>query len=175
MVSVQCPDRGFSSKVIGVGRRPIGTSSHRVLLAGLMTPVALLLSGCGSGGDLISSVALPSRQTAGYAEGVEVAAPPAGERQSGTMTTTPAQQEYLDALRAAGVRTSNELRALSIGFYVCQARAAGHSEQAVWDSVAPKVRSDIAATGAAAQQAPAAVDADAAIGLYIRSATQLLC
>ena len=91
------------------------------------------------------------------------------------MAVTPAQREYLDALNASGVQTSNELRALSIGFYVCQARAAGHSDQAVWDSVAPKVRSDIAAARAASPQATVALEADAAVGHYIRSATRLLC
>ncbi len=175
MVRVQCPDRGFSSKVVGVNRPPLGTPARRVLLAGFMAPAVWLLTGCGTGGDLISSVALPSQQTPGYAEGVEVAAPPAGDRQSGAMAVTPAQREYLDALNASGVQTSNELRALSIGFYVCQARAAGHSDQAVWDSVAPKVRSDIAAARAASPQATVALEADAAVGHYIRSATRLLC
>ena len=110
-----------------------------------MAPAAWLLAGCGSGGDLISSVALPAEQNTGYAEGVDVEASPSDDRQTGTLALTPAQREYLDGLAAAGVRTSNELRALSIGSYVCQARAAGQSDQAVWDSVAPMVRSDVAA------------------------------
>lgn len=91
------------------------------------------------------------------------------------MALTPAQREYLDALSAAGVRTSNDLRALSIGSYVCQARAAGQSDQAVWDSVSPMVRSDIAAARAASPQAPVALEADAAVGQYIQTATQRLC
>ncbi len=179
---VPCPDRGSLSKVVSMSRRPLGTPTHRLLVAGFMTPVVWLLSGCGSSGDLISSVALPSEQAIDYAdvyaddyaEGAEIGAPPTDNRESGTLALTPAQRDFLDALVAAGIHTSNELGALSIGSYVCQARAAGHNDQAVWDSVAPKVRSDIAATHAASPQT-AAVDADAAVGLYIRSATDLLC
>lgn len=175
MERVPRPDRGASSKPLGGVRRPIGTPTHRVLLAGFVAPAAWLLAGCGSGGDLISSVALPSQQTTGYDEGVDVAASPTDDRQSGSMALTPGQREYLDALSAAGVRTSNDLRALSIGSYVCQARAAGQSDQAVWDSVAPMVRSDIAAARAASPQAPVALEADAAVGQYIQTATQRLC
>lgn len=140
-----------------------------------MAPAAWLLTGCGSGGDLISSVALPSQQNTGYAEGVDVAASPAEDRHSGTLAVTPAQREYLDALASAGVRTSNELRALSIGSYVCQARAAGQSDQSVWASVAPMVRSDVAAARAASPQAPVVLDEDSAVGFYIQTATQRLC
>ena len=149
-----------------------------MLLAGVMAPAAWLLTGCGSGGDLISSVALPSQQATGYVEGadsVDVAASPTDDRHSGTLELTPAQRDYLDALAATGVRISNELRALSIGSYVCQARAAGQSDQAVWDSVAPMVRSDVAAARAASPQEPPALDADAAVGQYIQTASQRLC
>ena len=156
-------------------RRPFGAPARRVLLVGAVVAAAWPLAGCGSGGDLISSVALPSQQATGYAEGVDVATSPTDDRHSGTLALTPSQREYLGALAAAGVRTSNELRALSIGSYVCQARAAGQSDQAVWDSVAPMVRSDVAAARAASPQAPAALEADAAVGQYIQTATQRLC
>ena len=149
-----------------------------MLLAGVMAPAAWLLTGCGSGGDLISSVALPSQQATGYVEGadsVDIAASPTDDRHSGTLELTPAQRDYLDAMAATGVRISNELRALSIGSYVCQARAAGQSDQAVWDSVAPMVRSDVAAARAASPQAPPALDTDAAVGQYIQTASQRLC
>ncbi len=53
------------------------------------------------------------------------------------------QRAYLDALKAAGVKPSSDLLALSIGSYVCQARAAKQSDQAVWDYVMPLVRSDV--------------------------------
>ena len=53
------------------------------------------------------------------------------------------QRAYLDALKAAGVRPSSDLLALSIGSYVCQARAAKQSDQAVRDYVTPLVRNDV--------------------------------
>ena len=46
------------------------------------------------------------------------------------LTVTPQQRTYLDALKAAGVKPSTDLLALSIGSYVCQARAAKQSEAA---------------------------------------------
>jgi hypothetical protein len=101
------------------------------------------LTGCGSGGDLISTVALPSHQTTGGAEGADLPLPPDAGRQSGEPDLTPAQRDYLGALTNAGIHSFNDLRALSIGAYVCQARAAGQSEQTVWDSVAPMVRGDV--------------------------------
>jgi hypothetical protein len=175
---VQRPGRGASSKPASGVRRPLWIPAHGVLLAGVVAPAAWLLTGCGSGGDLISSVALPSQQATGYVEGadnVDIGASPTDDRHSGTLELTPAQREYLDALAATGVRISNELRALSIGSYVCQARAAGQGDQAVWDSVAPMVRSDVAAARAASPQAPPALDADAAVGQYIQTASQRLC
>ena len=56
---------------------------------------------------------------------------------------TAQQREYLDALKAAGVKPSSDLVALTIGSYVCQARAAKQNDQAVWDFVLPLVRSDV--------------------------------
>ena len=44
---------------------------------------------------------------------------------------------------AAGVKPSSDLLALTIGSYVCQARAAKQSDQAVWDFVLPLVRNDV--------------------------------
>ena len=155
--------------------RALRPAPRRVVLAGVL-PAAWLLTACGSGGDLISSVALPSQQQATrYADGVDVGSSPTDDRKSGTLALTPAQREYLDALTAAGVRPSSELRALSIGSYVCQARAAGQSDQAVRDSVAPMVRSDVADARAASPQTPAALDAETAVGRYIDLATQRLC
>ena len=54
---------------------------------------------------------------------------------SSNVAVSPRQRGYLDALAAAGVRRSTDLMALSIGSYVCQGRAAGQSDQAVWDFV----------------------------------------
>lgn len=141
-----------------------------------MAPAACLIAGCGSGADLVSSVALPTRQEQGFIDGIGV--PPTAEAvtgSSGRMQLTPAQQGYLDALVAAGIHPSSELRALSIGSYICQARAAGQREPAVWEYVAPMVRSDVADSQAATPQAPAAVAADAAIAGYIRVASERLC
>ena len=88
---------------------------------------------------------------------------------------TPAQRSYLDALSAAGVQPSSELRALSIGSSVCQARAAGQSEQAVWEYIAPQVRSDVADARATYSRPAADVPVIDVTADYIRVATQRLC
>ena len=85
---------------------------------------------------------------------------------------------YLDALRAAGVRPSSDLTALSIGSYVCQARAAKQTDQAVWDFVAPLVRNDVADadTGDGIRaMAPSPDEVHSATADYIRIATDRLC
>ena len=143
-----------------------------------MAPAAALLTGCGSGADLMSIVVLPTQQTEGFVDGVGVPATANGAAGSGRLDVTDMQREYLDALIAAGIHPSSELRALSIGSYVCQARAAGQREETVWDYVAPMVRSDVADAQAAAPQsagAVAAVPADVAIAGYIRIASDRLC
>lgn len=151
-----------------------------MLVVGFTASAACLLAGCGSGGDLISTVALPSQQTAGYAAGVDLPISPGADRQSGSPDLTPAQRDYLMALESAGIHPSNDLRALSIGAYVCQARAAGQSDQTVWDSVAPMVRSDVIEASAASQrsrspQASAVTNVDSLVGNVIHIATQELC
>ena len=90
------------------------------------------------------------------------------------MELTDAQRGYLKALSGAGVHPSSELRALSIGSYVCQARAAGQGDQAVWDYVAPMVRSDVA-DAHVSSQSPPDVQADTAVAAYMRIATEFLC
>ena len=87
---------------------------------------------------------------------------------------TQQQRAYLDALKAAGVRPSSDLLALSIGSYVCQARAAKQSDQAVRDYVTPLVRSDVRNTQLNAV-APPASEVDAVTADYIRIATERLC
>lgn len=143
------------------------------LLAGVMAPAAYLLAGCSSGADLVSSMALPTQQAEGFVDGVGV--PPPQEGGTGRLDLTAAQRGYLDALTAAGITPSSELRALSIGSYVCQARAAGQRDQAVWEYVAPMVRSDVSDARASAPLSPAAIPADAAIAGYIRIASEQLC
>lgn len=177
VVCVHRPDGGSPSKLQATGRKPFGLTSNRLLMVGFMAPAAWLLAGCSApGGDLISTVALPSEQSS-RADGdtFDVVASPHADGLSGQPDLTPPQRGYLDALLAAGVRPSNDLRALSIGAYVCQAKAAGQSEQAVWDAVAPMVRSDVAA--AADRPAPevAYLEVDTTIGNYIGIAADKLC
>lgn len=105
--------------------------------------------------------------------------------QSTKLDVTPAQRGFLDALSAAGVHPSSELEALSIGSHVCQAHAAGQSDQAVWDYIAPMVRSDVNDSGSATSSMPphTAPEPQGAPDLqvtqatadYIRIATQRLC
>jgi uncharacterized protein DUF732 len=103
------------------------------------------------------------------------AQPPTGGPQQPTELTVSSQQRaYLDALRAAGVKPSGELLALSIGSYVCQARAAKQSEQAVRDYVSPMVRSDLRNTELSALGPPPS-EVDALTSDYIRIATERLC
>jgi hypothetical protein len=58
---------------------------------------------------------------------------------------------------------------------VCQARAAGQSDQAVWDSVAPMVRSDVADSQGREAPDVAYLEVDTSISRYIGIATQKLC
>lgn len=175
---VQRSSGGSPSKHAPTAKRPLLAPSSVLRIAGVIVPTAWLLAGCGSGADLVSTVALPTEQAAdrsgGFAGGVDVAAGPDTQTKPAPLQLTPAQRGYLDDLGAAGVQPSNELRALSIGSYVCQARAAGQSDQAVWDYVAPMVRSDVADARVSAKP-PYGVPADAAIATYIRIATQRLC
>ncbi|WP_335332764.1 hypothetical protein [Mycobacterium kyogaense] len=75
---------------------------------------------------------------------------------------------------------SSDLAALSIGSYVCQARAARQTDQAVWEYVAPLVRNDVSEpasggvmnSGAAPPPASRVEDETAD---YIRIATDQLC
>lgn len=84
------------------------------------------------------------------------------------------QRAYLEALEAAGVRPSTDLQALSIGSYVCQARAAKQSDQAVRDYVTPLVRGDVRAQQMNAV-APSPAEVEAVTADYIRIATEHLC
>ena len=94
--------------------------------------------------------------------------------QSNALVVTPQQRAYLDALKATGVKPSSDLIALSIGSYVCQARAAKQSDQAVRDFVAPMVRSDVRGTHLSSM-APSAAEVNTVTADYIRIATERLC
>lgn len=166
---------GPLSKSLTVRQRIIRTYSRPVLIVGFVFPATCLLAGCGAGGDLISTVALPSQQTTGYAEGVDLPVSPDSGRQSGEPDLTPSQREYLGALAAAGVHPASDLRALSIGAYVCQAQAAGQSDQTVWDSVAPMVRSEVINASTESPRPSTVTNVDEVVGTVIQIATQRLC
>ena len=87
---------------------------------------------------------------------------------------TEQQRGYLDALKAAGVTPSSDLHALSIGSYVCQARAARQNDQAVWDFVLPLVRSDVRAAHSN-EDVPLTGEVNEVTSDYIRIATERLC
>ena len=99
-------------------------------------------------------------------------AQPNGE--TNAMVVTTQQRAYLDALNAAGVKPSSELMALRIGSYVCQARAAKQSDQAVWDVVVPLVRGDVR-TAHLSSTPPSMGEVNSATADYIRIATDKLC
>lgn len=125
---------------------------------------------------MIAPLAVPTSQTkdtkAQAGELPPAAGMPAPGR-TGSLTLTSRQRGYLDALHTAGVTPSSDLLALSIGTYVCQARAAKQNDQAVWDFVLPLVRSDVRTRRSGGAAAPGEVDS--ATSDYIRIATERLC
>lgn len=142
-----------------------------------MACAALMASGCGMGDDVMATIGMPPSETAtpGTASVQTFGVPPAPERgEEPDLVVTPAQRAFLDALAGAGVKPSSELSALSIGSYVCQARAAKQSDQAVWDFVLPMVRGDVRGSSAESV-APRAGQVNSATADYIRIATATLC
>lgn len=108
----------------------------------------------------------------------ELPGPGSSGPRSNALIVSPHQQSYLDGLAEAGVEPSSELSALSIGSYVCQARAAGQTDQAVWDFVEPLVRNDIRDADASADiraDLPSPDAAHSTTADYIRIATDRLC
>jgi Protein of unknown function (DUF732) len=119
-----------------------------------------------------SETTTPASQTMGQAASLGPMPPQGNESQPpSTLMMTGQQRGYLDALVADGVHPSSDLLALSIGSYVCQARAAGQSPQAVWDYVHPLVSSDV--HNAHMSSTPA--DVDDTTGRYISIASERLC
>jgi hypothetical protein len=149
------------------------TVRHALLMAGLLGSAAVLLVACTSGEDLVTT-APPTAQTYSVIHGHGAPLPADTDLQSNKFNVTPAQRGVLDALTAAGVNPSSDLEALSIGSHVCQAHAAGQSDQAVWDYIAPMVRSDVVDAGSAPHTAPDPQVTEATAD-YIRIATQRLC
>jgi hypothetical protein len=145
----------------------------------VLASVAVVSSGCSgplfsAGDSTLSTIGQPvAESTEARAQGMQGASR-AGAYPEESFAVTPHQQVYLDALVAAGVRPSDDLMALSIGAYVCQARAAKQSEQAVWDFVLPLVRNDVD-DAHLSSAAPEVGEVDTATADYIRIATERLC
>jgi hypothetical protein len=132
----------------------------------LFASSAALLTGCSVADDMMATVGLSTTESA--------PAPSQPEGNGNAMVVTDQQRGYLDALSAAGVKPSSDLMALRIGSYVCQARSAKQSDQAVWDVVVPLVRGDVR-TAHLSSSAPVANDVNLATADYIRIATAKLC
>jgi hypothetical protein len=171
---VQPSDGHVFGKAAGDATPVSGAAPHALLLAGLLGPTAWLLIGCGSGEDLVTTAAAPPGQPSGAVHAADSPLSPDNEMQSAKLDVTPAQRAFLDALSAAGVHPSSELQALSIGSSVCQAHAAGQSDRAVWDYIAPMVRSDVAG-GQPSSTHRTTSDLQSVTADYIRIATQRLC
>lgn len=127
---------------------------------------AALLTGCSVVDDVRATVGLPVSEAA--------QAPAAPNPDSNAMVVTGQQRAYLDALNTAGIKPSSDLMALRIGSYVCQARAAKQTDQAVWDVVLPLVRGDVRTAHMSAMP-PAADEVNSVTADYIRIATDKLC
>jgi hypothetical protein len=141
----------------------------------LVASCATLLTGCSLANDVMATVGLPTSETApAHGQAAQPPGPPPPNGVSNALIVTGKQRAYLDALKAAGVRPSSELLALSIGSYVCQARAAKQSDQGVWDFVVPLVRSDVRDTHMSVM-APSTGEVNSATADYIRIATDKLC
>ena len=146
-----------------------------LLLTATLPAVALLVSGCSEAADVTASVApLHPSGSPDQVSGRALAAPTEHPQ------ITPRQRAYLDDLAGAGVRRSTDLVALSIGSYICQGRAAGQPEQAVWDFVFPMVHGDLdhldaADEGDSATPVQHRLSARDATATYLRIATERLC
>jgi hypothetical protein len=156
-------------------------TQRRILPTLIVLSAVALVAACAVTDDLlnrdVTSTALPP--PAALPEdrsdrGSDLPTPPEGAGQPGAVTVTSQQRHYLDALKAAGVRATSDLRALSIGSAVCQARAAKQSEQAVWEFILPLVRSDVRTTRPSSMRTPVK-EIDSATADYIRIATERLC
>lgn len=152
-------------------------SATPALAVALAMSAASLLTACDAGGDITASLSHQASQTddtqaqAGELP-TDFALPQQGR--DGWPMVNAQQQAYLDALRAAGVKPSSDLLALSIGSYVCQARAAKQNDQAVWEFVLPLVRSDVReARSGDSSAVPGEINS--ATADYIRIATDRLC
>lgn len=140
----------------------------------MLASVAVMACGCSLGDTTLTTIGQPAAQsTEARAQGLQGAIRGDGHAED-HFAATPRQQSYLKALTEAGVQPSDELMALSIGAYVCQARAAKQSEQAVWDFVLPLVRNDVD-DAHMSSVAPEVGEVNSVTADYIRIATERLC
>lgn len=134
-------------------------------LSALLALPAAWLTGCALGDDMMPGMSSEVEHAPAHGQSPgQLPGPGQPDARSNALVVTPRQQAYLDALHEAGIEPSSDLTALSIGSYVCQARAAKQPDQAVWDFVAPMVASD------PDDPALPSMTAD-----YIRIATDRLC
>lgn len=142
----------------------------------VMAVAAAVLSGCSAADGLMPHIALPAEDAPTTADHPAAARPLPTSSDDGSpadsLVITEQQQAFLDALAAGGLTPSDELLALRIGSYVCQARAAHQPPQAVWDFIEPLVSSDVR-DGMIVP--PSDADVHAATYNYIRIATKRLC
>ena len=143
----------------------------------LLVASSAWLTGCSAGDDVISGMNSEVEPAPTHGQGgAQPPGPPAPGGQSNALMVTPRQRAYLDALRSEGVRPTSDLSALSIGSYVCQARAAKQPDQAVWEFVAPLVRNDASDPSSDAHAGkPSASELHDETADYIRIATDRLC
>ena len=150
-------------------------------VAGCVLVASSWLAGCGAADEMVAGPASEIEPSPVHGQGgAQLPGQPAPGNTSNALVVTPRERAYLDALRSAGVAPSSDLAALSIGSYVCQARAARQTDQAVWDFVAPLVRNDaseptsegVMSSGGAP---PSASHLYAETADYIRIATDQLC
>ena len=146
------------------------------LTIGTVACATLLVGGCGMSNGVIATMGMPTSETAPAGTDAPAVDQPPGDLDgaSAAVHATPKQRAYLDALTKASVQPSSELLALSIGSYICQARAANQSDQAVWDFVLPMVRGDVR-DAHLSSQAPPVGQVNSATADYIRIATERLC
>ncbi len=153
---------------------PVVSPTLVVVAPMMLASVTTLSTGCSLGDRTLTTIGQPAAaSTEEQVRGLQGALRDGGHPEK-HFAVTADQRAYLDALVDAGVQPSDDLMALSIGAYVCQARAAGQSEHAVWDFVAPLVRDDVD-DAHAGSVAPDIDEVDAATADYIRIATERLC
>lgn len=145
----------------------------------LLASSAAWLTGCSLGEDVMGGLGSEMETAPAHGQSsTQLPGPAQPGAQSNALVVTPRQRAYLDALQAAGVEPSSDLTALSIGSYVCQARAARQTDQAVWDFVSPLVRNDVIDPDdheGVSVMVPSAGEVDSATSDYIRIATERLC